>query len=218
MAENIASRLRLKPVIVFTAVSVPVFLLVVVTSTIITFILPESFAGRVRILAASDTPKVCEVMQSQAVLGKVIDKLQLNIEWGKKYLDGDALTPAESIEFLKNLISIVPERDTRFIEITIYCNDRNEAAQIADALADCYNDYYRDLQKRAELDHSTLAIPKIEIVDRASPQLMPERPNKPLNIAIGLLTGIILGSFFGGMGAFISFRIERRRQGMATPL
>ena len=211
MPEIIASRFRLTPIIVFLVVSGLVFFLVAVISTIITFKLPESFAGRERVLVDSDTRTVCEVIRSQAVLGKVVDRLQLNIQWGKKYLGGEVLTMAESIELLNNQIAIIPPSDTRLIDITVYSNDRNEAVQIADAVADCYNDYYRDLQKRAELDHSSVTIPKIEIVDRATPELIPERPNKPLNIAIELLAGIILGLLFGGIGAFIASRLGQRK-------
>jgi capsular polysaccharide biosynthesis protein len=217
MPENTARSPRRAPLIVFVTVFAPVFLFVVVTSTIVTFILPESFAGTARILVGSDRPTVCEIIQSQAVLGPVIDKLQLSIEWGKKYNGGETLKTSETMEFLKGRMEILPERDARLIDITVYSEDRNEAARIANAIADGYNDHCRDLQKQTESDHSVMTLPKIEIVDRAAPQPTPARPNKPLNLALGVLMGIVLGSLMGGISAYIISRLGRPLLGKATP-
>src|SRR5205814_2102180 len=82
-----------------------VFLLVVITATLVTFILPESFSSTARIKIERDAPDITglatgmgmggydpyfiqtefEVIQSEVVLGKVIKNLDLNNEWGKKY-------------------------------------------------------------------------------------------------------------------------------------
>src|ERR1700680_420909 len=82
-----------------------VFLLVVITATLVTFILPESFSSTARIKIERDSPDITgitvgipmnnydpyfiqtefEVIQSEVVLGKVITDLNLNEEWGKKY-------------------------------------------------------------------------------------------------------------------------------------
>src|ERR1017187_10830858 len=85
MAENATTHLRRAPAIVFIAVFLPVFLLVVVAATIVTFILPESFASMARIRIETNSATEFAAMQSQAVLGPAIDKLNLNVEWGKKY-------------------------------------------------------------------------------------------------------------------------------------
>src|SRR5580765_4917497 len=88
-----------------------VFLLVVITATLVTFILPESFASSVRIKIERENPDVAglgqpqspfsydpyfiqtefELIQSEAILGKVIESQNLNAEWGKKYGNGDKL-------------------------------------------------------------------------------------------------------------------------------
>jgi len=49
MAENMKARLHAGALVVFLVVFALVFLLVVITSTLITFILPESFASSTRI-------------------------------------------------------------------------------------------------------------------------------------------------------------------------
>jgi uncharacterized protein involved in exopolysaccharide biosynthesis len=81
-----------------------VFLLVVITATLVTFILPESFSSSARIKIErdqSDIPTLMgqssmgiydpyfiqtefEVIQSEVVLGKVIEAMNLNQKWGKK--------------------------------------------------------------------------------------------------------------------------------------
>jgi capsular polysaccharide biosynthesis protein len=216
MPTNAAPSPQRTRLIVFVTVFALVFLFVVVTSTIVTFLLPESFAGTVRILAGSDQPTVCEVIQSQAVLGVVVDKFQLNIQWGKKYFGGEKLTVAETAKFLERRMDIVPQRDARSINITVYSEDRNEAARIANAIADGYSDYCEDRQKRAESDHSIVTVPKIEIVNRAMPQPTPARPNKLLNLALGVLAGVVLGSLIGVISAYIVSRLGRHSQGKAT--
>src|SRR5580765_1675439 len=89
-----------------------VFLLVVITATLVTFILPESFSSSARIKVERDITDVqgltermpmgpgydpyfiqteFEVIQSERVLGKVVKDLDLNTEWGKKYGAGGPL-------------------------------------------------------------------------------------------------------------------------------
>src|ERR1044072_2200415 len=82
-----------------------VFLLVVITATLVTFILPESFSSTARIKVERDQSDIqgltervfagnydpyfiqteFEVIQSELILGKVVKDLDLNKEWGKKY-------------------------------------------------------------------------------------------------------------------------------------
>src|SRR5580765_7857720 len=85
-----------------------VFLLVVITATLVTFILPESFASTARIKIEHDQSDISgindrgigggydpyfiqtefELIQSEVILGEVIKELDLNNEWGKKYNPG----------------------------------------------------------------------------------------------------------------------------------
>src|ERR1035437_2770329 len=138
----------------FTAFTI-VFLLVLLVSVTITFILPESYASTARIKVESDAPPAAgqsdydpyfiqttfEIMQSQVVLNAVIDKLKLNVEWGKKYFNGETLKTTETMEILKQRLQLAPVRNTKLIAITAYSDDRNEAARIANAIAQAYKDY-----------------------------------------------------------------------------
>src|SRR5580692_7657980 len=83
-----------------------VFLLVVITATIVTFILPEQYSSKARIKVERDSTDVAgvdgrpnyagvydpyfiqtefEVIQSERILDKVVDELHLNEVWQKKY-------------------------------------------------------------------------------------------------------------------------------------
>ncbi len=138
-----------------------VFLLVVITATLVTFILPESFSSSARIKIErdqSDIPGMTErsfagsydpyfiqtefeVIQSELILGKVVHDLDLNKEWGKKFANGDTLKTTETISLLKGRMDLRPVRNTSLIEIRIYSDRPDEAARIANAVAAAYKEH-----------------------------------------------------------------------------
>ncbi len=139
-----------------------VFLLVVITATIVTFILPEAYSSKARIKVERDVTDIpgvdgqrtaggvydpyfiqteFEVIQSEVVLDDVIDRLNLNEKWQKKYNSDTKFKTTDSRAALKRMIELRPSRNTSLIDITVYSDDKNEAAQIANAIADVYRDY-----------------------------------------------------------------------------
>jgi capsular exopolysaccharide synthesis family protein len=135
-----------------------VFLLVVITATLVTFILPESYSSTTRIKIERDQSDIIgiaergsvtgydpffiqtefELIQSELILGKVIDDLDLNTVWGKKYANGDRLKTSETIALLKTRIDLRPVRNTSLIEIRVFSEKADEAAKIANAVAEAY--------------------------------------------------------------------------------
>src|ERR1043166_863994 len=117
-----------------------VFLLVVITATLVTFILPESYSATARIKVERDSPDIqgitermpaasydpyfiqteFETIKSERVLGKVIADQNLNDEWGNRYHGGTRL------------------KNTSFIEIRVYSENKDEAARLANAIATNY--------------------------------------------------------------------------------
>jgi uncharacterized protein involved in exopolysaccharide biosynthesis len=143
-------------------VAVPVFLLVFGLSVILTFLMPESFASTARIKverdalssighnAAPDTlggfdpyfiQTEFEVIQSEVVLDKVIQALDLKSEWGRKYAGGARLNSSEILTMLKGHMELRPVRNTSLIEIRVFSDDREEAARIANAIAESYREH-----------------------------------------------------------------------------
>ena len=150
------------------AIIITVFLITAIIATAVTFILPPSYASTAEIEIEPDYVQDINpdgqgtyagydpyfiktelaVMQDQQVLGKVVEALNLNEVWGKKYANGETFKTSETIEFLKRRISLSPVLNTKLIDITVYGEDPNEAASIANAVADAYRDYRLDQEKQ----------------------------------------------------------------------
>ena len=226
--QNVASTIRARPGLfsLFLAPAVSVFLVVVITATLVTFILPESFVSTARIKLTSVPPNPagatsrqdatdifdprfmqseCEMIQSEGILGKAIDDLDLNKEWGKKYANGDRLKTAESRAILKGRIDVRPVRNTSVIEIRSYSEKPEEAAKIANSLALAYVEHW---------SHATPgAFPSgglnVVILDHAVPGYRPIRPNKPLNIALGMVIGLVMGLLVGAGAWWVGLQVGK---------
>jgi capsular exopolysaccharide synthesis family protein len=83
-----------------------------------------------------------EVLKSEVILGKVVEDLKLNEEWGKVYNGGIAFKTTESIERLKRYMSLaLGGRNTSIIEIGYKSDKPKEAADVANAIAQAYRSY-----------------------------------------------------------------------------
>jgi len=82
-----------------------------------------------------------EVIQSEIVLSNVISTLNLSEKWGEKYNAGNPFTIDEMIRFLTQRMSINLVRNTKLFEIHFTSEDPDEAARIANAIANAYRDY-----------------------------------------------------------------------------
>jgi succinoglycan biosynthesis transport protein ExoP len=149
-----------------------VFLLVVITATLVTFILPESYSSMARIKVERDQSDISfmtdpriggaqydpyfiqnefETIKSERVLTNVVASLNLNDEWGKKYNGGQPLKTHESIARLKSMMDLQPERNTSFIDVKVYSEKPEEAAVLANAVARAYQGYRLELRKQLSL-------------------------------------------------------------------
>src|SRR2546425_3193212 len=148
-----------------------VFLLVVITATLVTFILPEAFASSTRIKVDRDIPDVSgfaerspgnaydpyfiqtefETISSEKVLLKVVEDPQLDLRksWGEKYIGpGETMKPERCVDILKRSMDLRPVRNTSFIEIKYYSEKPEEAAKLANAIAKAYKGF-REEQRLA---------------------------------------------------------------------
>jgi len=144
------------------AIIITVFFITAIIATAVTFILPVSYASTARIKVENDVndsnvgsamtanmmpfdpyfiQTTFEIMQSQLVLSNVINTLNLNTEWGKKFFSGDPLKTTETMEILKGRMSLAPVRNTKLIAITVYSDQPEEAALIANTIAESYKNY-----------------------------------------------------------------------------
>ncbi len=148
-------------------VIIAVFLLVVITATLVTFILPESFASTARIKVERDKSDIeeltgsqagvrfnpydpyfiqteFEIIQSETILGKVIDVMNLNDVWGKRYYDGTKLKTSESLAFIRRGLDLRPVRNTTLIDIRVFSENPKEAADLANQIAETYRQWRLD--------------------------------------------------------------------------
>lgn len=158
--------IRIRKTVIFA-----VFLLVVLTTTVVTYWLPKYYASTVRIAVDKDTSDIpglfelrqssiafdpyfiqteFEKIQSRLVLYRVIDDkdLDLNRAWAGKYNVSKLETP-ETYQFLKKRIDVRQYRNTSLIEIRVLSEDKNEAAAIANKIAQVYRDTRIEKQEKA---------------------------------------------------------------------
>lgn len=137
------------------------------------------------------------MIRSDLVLGKVVEKLDLISEWGKKRAKGDRLKPDEAIGLLKRKLDLQVVPKTELIEIRVSSDDPAEAAKIANTIAETFRDFRlrqdRVLKAESEKANSQLTTYEVEIVDSAIAPRRPIRPNRPLVSTIFLLGILVMG-------------------------
>ncbi|HEX5218667.1 MAG TPA: protein kinase, partial [Verrucomicrobiae bacterium] len=165
------------------------------------------------------------VIQSESVLARVIENLNLNVRWGERYAKGEKLTNARTLELLKQRLLLRPVRSTTLIDISAFDELPSEAAELANAVADSYAEF-RKQQVRAYLEAALAQRPtdlrvageprlqQVEIIERAPSPTRPSRPNRLLNLFIGALLGVVLG-FTAAIITFVWLYLRARGGGIA---
>ena len=182
MNDNLANLNQVRPTsatTTFSTIFVTVFLITVIIATAITFIVPETYASTCKLKVENEQPATnnysydpyfiqttFEIINSRLVLNDVVAKLNLNVEWGKKYFNGETLKTTECVEILKGRMALSPVRNTKLIAITVYSDDKNEAALIANAVAEAYKDYR--IKSRADLAAKGLEVLEQEYLSESN--------------------------------------------------
>jgi succinoglycan biosynthesis transport protein ExoP len=155
-----------------------VFLLVVITTTAVTFILPESYMSMARIEVSKDVSDISPLMptaqqgqydpyflqtefekiRSQWVLNKVVENLKLNDVWTKRYHAEGKLKTTETYQLLRRQVDVQQARNTSLIEVRAYSEDKQEAAEIANEIVKVY----KELRLSSKTDASTRGIKALE--------------------------------------------------------
>ena len=177
-------------------VIIAVFMLVVITATLVTFILPEQFASTATLKIERDKSDIdelsgnsarfssfdpyfiqteFEVIQSETILSNVVDRLDLNSEWGKKYNDGNKFKTHETVGILKGRLDLRPRRNTTLIDIRVFSENPNDAVKLANEIAQTYQKWRLDrgfrltsagveaLEKQLKLEDDKIAKAKDEL-------------------------------------------------------
>lgn len=146
-----------------------------------------------------------EKLRSKAVLYPLIEELRLNERWGTRLARREPLSIPDAYEMLRNRIDVRQVRNTTLIEIRVRSQDRHEAAELANAIADRY--------KRVRGEGV------VQIVDRAEPAPRASRPSRPLGLFVGAVLALLLGLVASGLTLFLANRkvhVAREKRGGAA--
>ncbi len=131
-----------------------------------------------------------ELIQSEVILGKVVEALGLHAKWKR---DGRKLQIGEAVAMLKARLDLRPVRCTSLVEIHITSEDPDEAAKITNAIAEEYHNHH------ITGGYQTVSA---DIVDSAA---IPHRPLAPNRVAA--LCWLVIGSVFAV--TLVCFRAKR---------
>jgi len=145
------------------AVILAVFLLVVITTTVITHFQPETYSSIARMKVEKDSPLTTllttggsslnpvfdqyflqtefQVIRSPKILNQVIRELKLGQRYAQREKIPQEIPILDAYETLSREVDINQFRNTAIIEITAFNEDRDLAAQIANKIAEVYRKY-----------------------------------------------------------------------------
>ncbi|GDY19478.1 chain-length determining protein [Verrucomicrobiota bacterium] len=146
--------IRIRKMVILT-----VFLLVVITTTAVTYVLPKTYMSSVRIDVQKDVSDVqfsgmseskaydpffvltqFEKLQSTAVIYPVITDLGLREKWAQRYGSPVPLLDTEAYGVLTKRLDLRQVRNTSLIEIRVFSEIPAEAREIAQKIAEVYRD------------------------------------------------------------------------------
>ncbi len=178
---------RMCPARAFATVFMAVFLFIFICSTLMTFMLPETYTANARVVGSE--PAHLQLFQSTELLTEVSRELKLPEALAARYGENKPLPEGRVEDLLRRSVQVRRLPNTELIEIRASGPSPAECAQLANEIAETG-------MRQAQHGAGPMAI-----IDRAVPPLRPSRPNKPLNLILGALVGIFLGIMAGGVGA-----------------
>lgn len=282
------------------------WLTVMMVTILVTLVLPEAFVSTARIKIMRDHIDLpiasesyltaffydpyflqteLEIIQSEIILAPVVEELNLNATWGKRYFDGAKLKTSETLQLLRGRLDLRPVPNTMLLEIRVMSENPSEAAALANRIAGSYQTWRgnqahelagaslqslaqqikeleftiaqardtlvaltnatgrnnaanpaplttpekqkdledlievrRTLTRRMNLEnigHHQPRYGQVMLINRAVPGTKPIRPNKPLNIWLGVLAGGCLGLLLATLVYLLQRRVFYRQSGTA---
>lgn len=180
-----------------------VFLAIMATVVTATLMVPRTYMSYTRIRVEKEGPGVrtvgeftpaepadrsflqteLEMLRSTLVLHRVVNELGLTERWSGRTEPTAISGPEQAVGLLRQMLEIHHYRNTSFIEIRVFSEDREEAASIANHLARIYRQTaVRDTPQK-----------RVIVTDLAEPGLRPVRPNVPRNVVLGGLLAVVGG-------------------------
>jgi hypothetical protein len=149
-----------------------------------------------------------ELMQSPTVIKPVIDELQLNVKWGRKYNNGEPLSTKETFSMLTGRLYVFARRSTAVIEISAFSDDPAESAEIANAISQSY-------RSQVISEHRPVSV---GILNFARLPTKAIRPNIPFGIAWTFVRALIFALLAGVIARGITIVASRKLPKPPPPL
>ncbi|HTI68896.1 MAG TPA: polysaccharide biosynthesis tyrosine autokinase [Candidatus Limnocylindria bacterium] len=149
------------------AIIILVFLLVVITTVAVTYMLPVAYSSTARMRVAKDTPDIAlmmsanvgpatydpyylqtefEVLKSRKILDEVIKNLNLADLFQRQLKETSPISATDCYDLLSDQLDIKQFRNTEIIEVTAFNQESVKAAAIATEVAKVYQSYREDLR------------------------------------------------------------------------
>lgn len=93
-----------------------------------------------------------ELIGSDKILQKVIERLDLNREWGNRFRDGQVLRAGETSEMLRANLQVLPDPASTQLHIRVASEQDAEAIKLANAIAAAYCEYRVERRQRIAQD------------------------------------------------------------------
>ena len=188
--------------------------------TISAFSLPKSYLSIADVkVEVSGADANLELMHSEAqtilssnVLNNVIAGLNLNEKWGRRYFNGEKLKSSESLQILANRIKATPVKNSPVISIMSYSDSPEEAADIANALAEAYKLCHVEDQTTTQTNASSKSVSlivSVQLIKRAQPNHRPCKPKIPFCIGIGVIISAIYGAIAAALAIGVRLLLKK---------
>lgn len=212
-----------------------IWMIVVVTGVLVTWMLPEMFVSATQVVVQPDASEVfnptnatgsvpdydpiflqtqMHVITSEAVLTRVVDELDLISVWGKKYSTGHKLKASECVALLKARLDVRRVRNTKIITIRVYSGSPQESATLANSVVQAYQIWRTDYLSRHIPNAGSALQSSVEVLEKAIPAVKPIRPNIPLNVAVSMVMGAMFGILLALLVYLLQWRAYRRKIGV----
>ncbi|MCB1125369.1 MAG: hypothetical protein KDM81_02655, partial [Verrucomicrobiae bacterium] len=146
-----------------------VWLLVVITTVAVTLVLKPTYDSTITIEIQKDIPDIGPIgvqqdrndydpyfmatefskIQSDSVLWPVVKTNNFIPTWSQRLglRDGELLSPQEAVEYLRRNLEVQQSRNTKLVEISVYSPVKEEAADLANLIADSYKEFRQKSRK-----------------------------------------------------------------------
>lgn len=126
-----------------------------------------------------------EVIQSELVLSNVVQALELQSEWRNESADGQKLKAQEAMALLRDKLALNAAKGTGLVEIRAKSDNPEEAAKIANAVAEAYRNYRLDQRRQLTMGGIRALEERFEAQEKKAQQAQAEvdRLRKELEVS-----------------------------------